>query len=110
IRQRLDAKEPTGVVSTQVLEAGVDLSFPALLRARSTFHSIAQTAGRGNRHGEGEPAEVVVFLFLRDDGSDSRKFVYKDRTFVTKSDEILAAYPELPESSLSRVLEEYYRI
>ncbi len=108
IRRRLDAKEPTGVVSTQVLEAGVDLSFPALLRARSTFQSIAQTAGRGNRHGESEPAEVIVFPFHRDDGKDSRRFVYKDSTFVAMTDKVLATNPELAESDLSRVLKEYY--
>jgi len=108
IRRRLDAKDPTGVVSTQVLEAGVDLSFPTLLRARSTFQSVAQTAGRGNRHGEGGVAEVVVFPFHREDGKDSRRFVYKDSTFVAMTDKVLAANPELAESDLSRILKEYY--
>src|SRR5262249_36238550 len=74
----------------------------------STFHSLAQTAGRGNRHGEGEPAEVVTFVYLRDDGKDSRKWVYKDKTFCWMTDAILAEYPEINESQLGVRLADYY--
>jgi CRISPR-associated helicase Cas3/CRISPR-associated endonuclease Cas3-HD len=111
IRRRLQADGlafRTGVVSTQVLEAGVDLSFRAILRARSTFHSLAQTAGRGNRHGEGDPAEIVVFTYLREDGKDSRDYVYRDKTFCQMTDAILAEFPLVEESQLAGVLTEYY--
>ena len=100
---------PTGVVCTQVLEAGVDLSFRSLLRALPVFSSIAQAAGRANRHGEGEPAEVVVFSFVRDDGKESRRFVYKDKAATTHTDGILVEHPILAESELPAVLAEYYR-
>jgi CRISPR-associated endonuclease/helicase Cas3 len=100
---------PTGVVCTQVLEAGVDLSFRSLLRAKPVFPCIAQAAGRANRHGEGEPAEVVVFSFVRDDGKESRRFVYKDKVATAHTDGILAEHPMLTESELPAVLAEYYR-
>jgi CRISPR-associated endonuclease/helicase Cas3 len=109
IREGLRAGRRIGIVSTQVLEAGVDLSFRSILRARSTFHSLAQTAGRGNRHGEGDPAEVVTFVYLRDDGRDSRDWVYKDATFRRMTDAILSEHPEIIESRLNAVLDDYYK-
>ncbi|MFO0826158.1 MAG: DEAD/DEAH box helicase [Gemmataceae bacterium] len=113
IKHRLDPKNsdgrPTGVACTQILEAGVDLSFRALFRATPIFSSIAQSAGRANRHGEGKLSEVVVFPFCRDDGTDSRKFVYRDSTFVPVTDAVLAANPRIDESELPQVMAEFYK-
>lgn len=111
IAKRLEPKkdpQPTGVVCTQVLEAGVDLSFRSLFRALPVFSSVAQAAGRANRHGEREQAEVIVFSFARDDGKESRRFVYKDKAATAHTDGILAEHPTLPEHQLPTVLAEYY--
>ncbi len=109
IRKSLKNKaKPTGVVCTQVLEAGVDLSFRAILRALPIFPSVIQSAGRGNRHGEGGPAEVLVFRFLRDDGADLRPFVYRDRDAIRITDEIFAQAPMIPETDVAHWLSWYY--
>lgn len=51
IRRRVKAGESCRVVSTQLVEAGVDLDFPVVFRAPAGFDSIAQAAGRCNREG-----------------------------------------------------------
>ena len=64
IRSRLNNGLPCRVVSTQLIEAGVDVDFSCVFRAISGIDSIAQAAGRCNRNGLHEkPCPVFVFNF-----------------------------------------------
>jgi CRISPR-associated endonuclease/helicase Cas3 len=61
VKSKLNAGEPVKVVSTQLLEAGVDIDFPTVYRSFSGLDSVAQAAGRCNREGRLERGDVVVF-------------------------------------------------
>ena len=61
LRQMLEAKEPVICISTQLIEAGVDISLECVIRDVAGLDSIFQAAGRCNRHGEyGEVKNVYV--------------------------------------------------
>lgn len=60
IRHRLKWQKPLLCISTQLIEAGVDVDFGAVVRFTAGLDSIAQAAGRCNRHGERETGIVHV--------------------------------------------------
>lgn len=60
VRRRLKEKKPILAVSTQLIEAGVDVDFGAAIRFLAGLDSIAQAAGRCNRHGRPELGIVRI--------------------------------------------------
>ncbi len=66
IKETLGSGNPCRVVSTTIVEAGVDLDFPAVFRAEGGIDSIAQAAGRCNR--EGRILNGRVFVFRPEEG------------------------------------------
>ncbi|NBJ69475.1 MULTISPECIES: CRISPR-associated helicase Cas3' [Clostridia] len=60
LRKDLDNNIPVICISTQLIEAGVDISFDCVIRSLAGLDSIAQAAGRCNRHGEKDIQQVYV--------------------------------------------------
>ena len=66
IKARLENKQPVICISTQLIEAGVDISMACVIRALGGLDGIAQAAGRCNRHGEKEGKGQVWVLNLQE--------------------------------------------
>jgi CRISPR-associated endonuclease/helicase Cas3 len=104
IRARLDRGLPTRVVSTQLVEAGVDLDFPVVYRATAGVDSIAQAAGRCNREGR-LPCHGKLWLFDPVDVTLRGELA----AMAAKTRELLPDYPDvLDAAAVERYFQLYY--
>jgi len=63
IRERLKNGEPCTVISTSLIEAGVDVDFPTVFREKAGLDSIIQSAGRCNRENKSSRDDSIVYVF-----------------------------------------------
>lgn len=73
VRARLRDGLPCRVVSTSLIEAGVDVDFPVVFREEAGLDSILQAAGRCNREGK-RPADESVVTIFRGEGRGNPLF------------------------------------
>ncbi len=91
----LDKKEKLICVSTQLIEAGVDISFSSVIRLSAGLDSIVQSAGRCNRHGEHEEPQPVRICMLKEEKLGALKEIGEAQNALTK---LLEEYRLRPES------------
>ena len=90
VRERLKERKPCRVVSTSLVEAGVDVDFPAVWREVAGLDSILQAAGRCNREGKKSAAESSVHIFHAD-GNIPRML----KLNVAAAESVLADYEDV---------------
>lgn len=95
VKEKLNDKKPVICVSTQLIEAGVDIDFGAVIRYLAGLDSIAQSAGRCNRHGSIPGFGNVWIINPEEENIDKLKDI---RIGVDKAQRILDDYKNDPES------------
>lgn len=108
IRAMLRRGEPCRLVSTSLVEAGVDISFPTVLRAEAGLDSVAQAAGRCNRNKEWpvDASEVLVFATANEDWAPPPEL----RQFAQAAHEILRQSQFSEEPLSPAAIEAYFQL
>lgn len=104
----LDEETRIIVISTQIIEAGVNLSFTKAFRALGIFPSHIQLAGRVNRHGELDTGDIQIVRFLRNGEIDSRQWVYTSKIEREESDNLMNHCNKWSEKNCLQELNLYY--
>ena len=109
IKARLKNGKPVICISTQLIEAGVDISMACVIRALGGLDSIAQAAGRCNRHGEKEGKGQVWVLNLQEqDFTRILPDIQAGKTHAERVSRDFAGQDILQPAAMERYFEYYF--
>ena len=105
IRQRLKTGQTCRVVSTQVMEAGIDVDFPVGFRALAGLDSIIQAAGRVNREMRRQSGNMFVF-------QPQTEFIKRTPEFIKQTASVAEAVlrDHAADPTTTAAIEEYYTL
>ncbi|WP_434641213.1 CRISPR-associated helicase Cas3' [Thermoanaerobacterium thermosaccharolyticum] len=93
-------------VTTQLVEAGVDIDFDVVVRDMAPLDSINQSAGRCNRNW-GKKGEVYVVSLVDENGRKYSTYIY-DKVLLNITRDILSKYDVINENEFLKIIEKYY--
>jgi len=93
-------------VSTQLVEAGVDIDFPVVYRDLAPLDALIQSAGRCNRNAE-EKGTMYVLNLINEKGKRYAYQVY-DLWLIDKTEKILVRYSSISEPDILELINSYY--
>lgn len=98
----------TILVSTQVVEAGVDLDFDEVIRDIGPFDSIIQCAGRCNRRWDRDNGIVTIVNMVDEKGYSYASRVYGS-VIINITSKLLSNKSEIPENKFEQLIQDYYK-
>lgn len=109
IEERLQEDDNIILVSTQVVEAGVDLDFDVVIRDLGPIDSIIQCAGRCNRNNKNKIGDVYVYSIVDETGKKFGKYVYGN-TLIDISGNLLEGEKEIYEEQYFKLINDYFNM
>ena len=106
INQIRNSKRRKIIVSTQLIEAGVDIDVDIIYRDMAPFDSINQTAGRANRNFKKKTGTIYLFV-LKDEKSDLCRYVYNS-FILQKTLDLIEKYKRFNERDFFKLSNEYF--
>ena len=98
------------LISTQLIEAGVDISFPIVYRDLCPLPSLIQSAGRCNRNNDYKEGKVYFFTLVAENGKRRADLIYKSsfESYLQWTEELIPAQSSLSESELFEQQKTYF--
>ena len=109
IKKCIEKYQNPVIVTTQCIEAGVDIDVDFIIRDRAPLDSIFQVCGRCNRNGEKNEGIIEIVSLINEKGREFSPMIY-DNILLEQTNRSLASQPEIPENDFYKLGTLYFSL